>query len=59
VHQDFAAVGRRAIEVLHAAVTGEREDLPRLVTPTLVVRSSAAPLPSVTRRDGHRTASGA
>jgi DNA-binding LacI/PurR family transcriptional regulator len=40
VHQDFAAVGRRAVEVLHAAITGEPEDLPRLVEPRLVVRSS-------------------
>jgi DNA-binding LacI/PurR family transcriptional regulator len=44
VHQDFAAVGRRAVEVLHAAITGEPEDLPRLVEPRLVVRSSTGPV---------------
>ena len=44
VHQDFAAVGRRAIDVLHAAITGVPEDLPRLVEPELVVRSSTGPV---------------
>ena len=44
VRQDFAAVGRRAIDVLHAAISGEREDLPRLVEPRLVVRSSTGPV---------------
>ena len=43
VRQDFAAVGRRAIEVLQSAITGREEDLPRLVDPELVVRASTAP----------------
>ncbi|MFY0407531.1 LacI family DNA-binding transcriptional regulator [Solicola sp. PLA-1-18] len=48
VHQDFPAVGRRAIEVLHAAIVAEDEDLPRLIAPDLVVRSSTAPPPGGT-----------
>lgn len=43
VRQDFPAVGRRAIAVLHAAIVGEDENLDRLVAPHLVVRSSTAP----------------
>lgn len=48
IRQDFAAVGRRAIEVLRAAITRQEEQLPRLLDPELVVRSSTAP-PSRTR----------
>jgi DNA-binding LacI/PurR family transcriptional regulator len=44
VRQDFPEVGRRAIAVLHAAIVGGTEDVERLVEPTLVVRSSAAPV---------------
>jgi DNA-binding LacI/PurR family transcriptional regulator len=43
VHQDFTTVGRRAIDVLHAAIIGTEDALPRLVEPRLVVRSSTAP----------------
>jgi DNA-binding LacI/PurR family transcriptional regulator len=42
VRQNFQEVGRRAIEVLHAAIVGEDEDLPRLVEPEFVLRSSTA-----------------
>ena len=43
VRQDFTAVGRRAIEIIQAALTGE--PVPeRLISPELVVRASAAPL---------------
>jgi DNA-binding LacI/PurR family transcriptional regulator len=50
IRQDFPAVGRRAIEVLHAAIELRSEDLPRLVEPELVVRSSTAPPPRERRR---------
>jgi DNA-binding LacI/PurR family transcriptional regulator len=55
VHQDFQAVGRRAIEVLQAAIAHQEEQLPRLLEPELVVRTSTAP-PSPTRT-GTRTPS--
>jgi DNA-binding LacI/PurR family transcriptional regulator len=46
VRQNFQEVGRRAIDVLHAAIRGENEDLPRLIEPELIIRSStAAPNP--------------
>jgi DNA-binding LacI/PurR family transcriptional regulator len=50
IRQDFSAVGRRAIEVLQAAITQRAEDLPRLIDPELVVRVSTAPPSS--RRHG-------
>jgi DNA-binding LacI/PurR family transcriptional regulator len=46
VRQNFQEIGRRAIAVLHAAILGESEDLPRLIDPELVIRSStSAPNP--------------
>ncbi|WP_205346872.1 LacI family DNA-binding transcriptional regulator [Pseudonocardia broussonetiae] len=42
VRQDFATVGRRAIEVLHGMLTGVPDPGPRLTTPVLVPRSSTA-----------------
>ncbi|CAM3657943.1 LacI family DNA-binding transcriptional regulator [Nocardioides zeicaulis] len=42
VRQDFEAVGRRAIEILRAALAGTPEPA-RLVEPELVVRASTAP----------------
>ncbi len=46
VRQNFQEVGRRAIAVLHAAILGENEDLPRLIEPELIIRSStSAPNP--------------
>lgn len=46
VRQNFQEVGRRAIAVLHAAILGENEDLPRLIEPELIIRSStSAPKP--------------
>jgi DNA-binding LacI/PurR family transcriptional regulator len=44
VRQNFQEVGRRAIAVLHAAILGEDEDLPRLIEPELIRRSSASPV---------------
>ena len=41
VRQNFAEVGRRAIAVLHAAISGEDENLERLIAPELVVRTSS------------------
>jgi DNA-binding LacI/PurR family transcriptional regulator len=49
VRQDFSAVGRRAIEVMQAAITRRDEELPRLIDPELVVRVSTAP-PNKRRR---------
>lgn len=43
IRQDFPAVGRRAIEVLQAAITHRTESLPRLIDPELIVRVSTAP----------------
>ena len=43
IRQDFPAVGRRAIEVLQAAITQRTEALPRLIDPDLVLRFSTAP----------------
>ncbi|WP_208430984.1 MULTISPECIES: LacI family DNA-binding transcriptional regulator [Aeromicrobium] len=43
VRQNFHEVGRRAIAVLHAAIAGQEDDLPRLIEPELIVRSSTAP----------------
>ena len=42
VRQNFAEVGRRAIDVLHAAIRGEREDLPRLIEPEFILRASTS-----------------
>ena len=41
VRQDFGAVGRRAIEILQAAIAGEPSP-DRLISPELVVRASTA-----------------
>ena len=43
IRQAFPAVGRRAIEVLQAAITQRTEALPRLIDPELVLRFSTAP----------------
>jgi len=40
VRQDFTAVGRRAIEILQAAIAGESGPA-RLISPELVVRASS------------------
>ncbi len=46
VRQDFTAVGRRAIEILQAAIAADGTPEPeRLISPELVVRSSTAPSP--------------
>jgi DNA-binding LacI/PurR family transcriptional regulator len=46
VRQNFQEVGRRAIDVLKAAILGVNEDLPRLIDPELIIRSStSAPNP--------------
>ena len=42
VRQDFTAVGRRAIEILRAALSGSTGPA-RLISPELVVRASTAP----------------
>ncbi|VXB55858.1 LacI family DNA-binding transcriptional regulator [Aeromicrobium sp. 9AM] len=42
VRQNFQEVGRRAIDVLHAAILGQNEDLPRLIDPELIIRSSTS-----------------
>ena len=44
VHQDFDEVGRRAIDVLVAALTGSGAEIPRAIQPWLVVRESTAGL---------------
>jgi DNA-binding LacI/PurR family transcriptional regulator len=47
VRQDFAAVGRRAIEILQAAIRPEAGAVPdHLIRPELVVRASTAPPPT-------------
>ena len=46
VRQDFSAVGRRAIEILQAAIAGAQPDTDtpaRLIGPELVVRASSGP----------------
>ncbi|TDQ43893.1 LacI family DNA-binding transcriptional regulator [Actinorugispora endophytica] len=43
VRQEFGLVGERAMEILHAAITGRDEDLARLVEPVFVPRASTAP----------------
>jgi DNA-binding LacI/PurR family transcriptional regulator len=53
VRQEFPLVGRRAIDVLHAAITGQQDAQDRLIDPVLVVRASSGPAPSTrTRRRG-------
>jgi DNA-binding LacI/PurR family transcriptional regulator len=42
VRQRFQEVGRRAIDVLHAAIIGEDENLPRLIEPEFVLRASTS-----------------
>jgi DNA-binding LacI/PurR family transcriptional regulator len=42
VRQDFAAVGTRAIEILQAAIAGDRPLPERLIDPVLVVRASTS-----------------
>lgn len=57
VRQDFATVGRRAIEVLRAAIDarevggapGDSDDLARLIDPQLVIRASTAGPPERNR----------
>lgn len=44
VRQDFTAVGRRAIEILQAAISGENGP-ERLIAPELVVRASSTTAP--------------
>lgn len=46
VRQDFGAVGRRSIEVLHAAIQGAPDSPPTLIQPVLVPRSSSGPPPT-------------
>ncbi|WP_211348701.1 LacI family DNA-binding transcriptional regulator [Nocardioides litoris] len=48
VRQDFGAVGRRAIEILRAAIDGSVDAPARLIAPELVVRASSAPRPERT-----------
>ena len=43
VHQDFPAVGRRAVDTLMLAISGADAPEPDLIEATLVVRSSTAP----------------
>ncbi len=43
VAQDFAAVGRSAIELLRQAVAGDTPPRPELIQPRLIVRASTAP----------------
>ena len=45
VHQDFADVGARAIEVLTAAISGESASPVPLLSPRLVIRASTGPPP--------------
>ena len=52
VRQDFAAVGRRAIEVLTTAIGGLPAPEAGLIEPELVVRESTAPPPSDRPGDG-------
>lgn len=40
VRQNFHEVGRRAIAVLHAAICGEEDNLPRLIEPEIILRAS-------------------
>lgn len=49
VRQDFAAVGRRAIEILRAAITSEPGP-DRLISPELVVRTSSGALASPSKK---------
>lgn len=43
VRQDFPAIGRAAIDLLHAALAGnEPEHMPQLIPPQLIVRQSTA-----------------
>jgi DNA-binding LacI/PurR family transcriptional regulator len=44
VRQDFAGVGRRAIEVVTAAIQGEPSSPSPLLAPTLIVRDSTGPI---------------
>ncbi len=46
VRQDFAAVGRRAVEAVERLVAGEDPTPSPLVVPSLVVRASTAPPPT-------------
>ena len=48
VRQDFAAIGREAISMLTAAISGETDQVPSLIDPELIVRASSAP-PGQTR----------
>ena len=43
VRQDFAAVGRRAIQTITAAIAGSDVDPPGLLQPDLILRRSTAP----------------
>ncbi len=45
VRQDFRAVGRRAIEILQAAIAGSTPPSERLISPELVVRATTAARP--------------
>jgi len=49
VRQDFSAVGRRSIEVLHAALRRSASAESTLIEPVLVPRSSSGPPPGRTR----------
>ena len=48
VRQDFAAIGRGAITMLTAAISGQTDQVPNLIDPDLIVRASSAP-PGQTR----------
>jgi DNA-binding LacI/PurR family transcriptional regulator len=43
VRQDFSAIGREAIAMLTAAISGETDQVPSLIDPQLIVRASTAP----------------
>lgn len=43
VRQDFAAVGRRAVELVQVAISGAPAPAPELIAPQLVVRGSTGP----------------
>ncbi|KAA1380398.1 LacI family DNA-binding transcriptional regulator [Aeromicrobium fastidiosum] len=45
VRQNFHEVGRRAIAVLDAAITGRPDATPRVIEPEIILRSSTAALP--------------
>jgi DNA-binding LacI/PurR family transcriptional regulator len=45
VRQDFATLGRRALELTLQALDGESAPVADLVTPELVVRASTGPVP--------------